>query len=77
MTQVDKGIAIPERMKYPFMSMDVGDSFAVKADGEKDSRRLQRSVVSYAYRFKKLGMAFTSRQLIENGSHVIRVWRTA
>lgn len=69
---IEKGIPVPKlvgtgrRNKYPFESMEVGDSFFVK-DGKV--KTLSRSCGTYG---KRLERKFTSRT-VEGGA---RVWRT-
>lgn len=60
--------------KYPFLLLEVGDSFFVPADGE-DYHRIRQDVANYAHRQKKFfktGEYCTRR--VEGG---VRVWRTA
>jgi hypothetical protein len=63
---VEKGIPLPaERKRYPYASMDVGDSFIVY--GGK-----MQVVCNANYRaFKKLGFKFIARCEPEG----VRVWR--
>ena len=65
---VVKGVPLPaERKRYPYASMDVGDSFIVY--GGK-----MQVVCNANYRaFKKLGFKFIARCEPEG----VRVWRTS
>ena len=65
---VEKSVPLPEgKKRYPYASMDVGDSFFV-GDG-----KLQ-VVCNANYRAsKRLGMQFIARKEVEG----VRVWRTA
>lgn len=65
---IDHGMPIPnERVKYPFASMAVGDSFAVP---ENKSRYARSGASTFG---KKHGRTFTSRK--EEGKDTIRIWR--
>lgn len=77
MIPIDKGMHMPHngagnRPKYPFRSMEIGDSFFVAGDppGKKSA-----NVMSMARRH--LPMRFASRQVTEGGQRGIRVWRIA
>lgn len=69
---IEKGIPVPKmtgagrKTKYPFESMQVGDSFFVKDGAVKT---LSRSCGTYG---KRLERKFTSRT-VDGGA---RVWRT-
>lgn len=70
---VDKGIPIPDRQrgggKYPWGTLDVGDSFFVEGDAKR-VKALQGAVSNVG---RRLGRTFTTRRL-DNG---VRIWRTA
>ncbi len=72
MIKIDKGIPITGaqhgNIKYPFDSLEVGDSFAVTVEECPHMRS------GLSRRGKELGAKFTSRRLIENGVKVVRVW---
>lgn len=77
--KIDKNIPIPKvkyrqagtSYKYPFLDLQVGDSFFVECSKER-KRAVQSTVVSIASRLKKkYKRSFISRNL-EGG---IRVWR--
>lgn len=77
MFAIEKGVEIPKakafrQAKYPYQSMEVGDSFFVPSD-EKGSpvTRMRSSVASYLKRNNEL--KFIVRE-VEGGA---RVWRTA
>jgi hypothetical protein len=67
--KVEKAIPIPQdRNKYPFKTMEVGDSFFVPANGEALQRVQNRVSNSWKRHASK---RFLSRQ-IDGG---VRVWR--
>ena len=63
--RIDKNVPIPKR--FPFESMEVGDSFALPAD----AKRTAMSVAAMRYG-RKHGMKFTIRQLADK---TFRCWR--
>lgn len=65
---VQKDVPVPvPRKRYPYASMEIGDSFFVEGGGIQN-------ICNQNYRTgKKLGMSFIARK--EEGG--IRVWRTA
>lgn len=73
MIEVEKNVPVPEggrsSVKYPFKTMEVGDSFTVEAGKEM-------SVRSSATYYKKIqpGAQYTIRRMEDN---TLRVWRTA
>lgn len=74
MYEIEEGVPIPELLqgapcKYPFRTMDVGQSFFVPNDGS-GVRALQRRVAGSTCRIKD--RKFTVRQ-VEGG---VRCWRT-
>jgi hypothetical protein len=75
--KIDKGIPLPSRgesnrrgagSKYPWRSMEVGDSFLIPSD---DPKKLQRRMYQNYRRYKP--MKFETR-MVEGG---VRIWRTA
>ena len=69
--QVDRGIPLPRprrdrRWKYPWLEMEVGDSFLVP-----DERNVLRMVRVGCSTSRRHGMRFEARQ-VEGG---VRVWR--
>jgi len=64
--EVEKSIPLPEgKKRYPYASMDIGDSFFV------DAGKLQ-VVCNANYRAsKRLGMQFIARKEVDG----VRVWR--
>lgn len=76
---IQKGLPIPEQRhgneaKYPLRMMEVGDSFAVPVAKEK----LGAMATALKSKGAKIaGRKFTTRRLVEDGKHVVRIWRTA
>jgi len=72
MFEIEKNVPLPERKantsKYPFNSMEIGDSFAVPADIK--GTVMNAATTSGRYHGKK----FSARQIDENTA---RIWRTA
>ena len=80
MIPIDKGVPIPAYVpgppvgsapKYPWRTMEVGDSFFV---GHMDSQQVSSGAAAAG---RKLSRRFVTRRLIEDGIAGIRVWRTA
>jgi hypothetical protein len=68
--KVDSHIPSPNReIKYPFKTMNVGDSFAVA--NKNDFVRAQGAAGVYAHREKALGIKFST------SASQLRIWRTA
>lgn len=77
MYSIEKNVAIPtiERpnrktgaYKYPFAKMEVGDSFFVPINREKELKSVASSSSLYG---SKLGRKFTTRKVVGG----VRVWR--
>lgn len=58
----------PDASKYPFASMQIGDSFLVPNPSDTDRKRVQTAAASYGRRHSK---AFRTRS-VDGG---IRIWR--
>ncbi len=77
MYEIKKGVPLPPSRqvgrgtKYPFLEMEVGDSFFHKLDGEDPSAAQRRLSVAAQYASKKTGRIFTTRVFEE----AIGVWR--
>jgi len=77
MFAIEKGIPVPASRqfgtatKYPFRSMDVGDSFAVPVNGDKKTQ--VRVAVSARIAGKRVNKQFVTRR----SGEVVRVWRVA
>lgn len=77
MFAIEKNVAIPEALntrqgKYPYKSMEVGDSFFVPSDDKgSPTTKMRSSVAAYCKRNNEL--KFIVRE-VEGGA---RVWRTA
>ena len=76
---IEKGVLRPKKPsaweQYPFASMEVGDSFLVKAaSAGGEQRRIRNVISSYVHSAQReLGRSF-SLALVEGG---VRVWRDA
>lgn len=79
--KIDKGIPIPKegqsrvRKHYPFDQMEVGDSFAVSADGDELTAVRMRvsGAISRLYPYLERDKKFTVRTIREKNE--VRVWR--
>jgi len=78
--EIEKNIPIPEkplrkrRGKYPFIKMEIGDSFAVKITNEWNGKNIKNSLYSSYKNFKrrfKMNWNFAIR-ILENE---VRIWR--
>ena len=74
---IDQCVPIPRKSggsgappKYPFGSMEVGESFFMEASSEEDIKPVRSAASRYA---KRNGLEFASRT-VDGG---VRVWRTA
>lgn len=83
MFSIDKSIPLPsrafdQRVKYPFHSMDVGDSFAVPVpEGEDLNAAAKRIRTTSAAAARRLGIKLiVGVETTEAGTN-LRVWRTA
>lgn len=76
MIDIDKGVPMPETrgrpVRYPFESMEVGDSFFCSG-GTMRTTRTRTSEASRRLAPKR----FSARAVEENGVKGIRVWRVA
>ncbi len=82
MIQIDHGIPIPppsrygrpkgtpNAFRYPWMAMEVGDSFVFPGSRHEAMQRIHG-------RREFDRRIYQSRQTIENGVQVVRIWRTA
>lgn len=68
---IDKGIPVPE-WKYPWKTMEVGDSFFVEANAGEKLRKLQKRITaSCTWQRRRYGRRHTIRQ-VDGGC---RAWR--
>ena len=78
---IQKGIPVPPARgrlhgsKYPLAALEIGDSFAAPTANQESGQKLATYICNAANRIA--GKKFTTRRLIEDGQHVVRVWRTA
>lgn len=77
--KIEKGIPAPAprargvRHKYPFLKMEVGDSFAIPLmEGKKTLKNLYSAMQHYK---KTHDIHCVSKQFIEKGMKKVRVWR--
>ena len=83
---IDKGIPIPpiaskggrrtgKRRLYPWADMEVGDSFAVPADGKMDARKKSMTLLTIAHSpvstLARRNWRFTARSFDDH----VRIWR--
>lgn len=69
--EIEKGIPVFPRGKYPFSRMEIGDSFLVPAeDGGAKVRKVRSAACEFA---RRKSVKFTC--LSVNGG--LRIWRTA
>lgn len=64
---LEKNIPLPGPSKYPFATMEVGDSFAVKGDEAFKAR-------ASAYQY---GRRFNQKYSVRKNGVGYRIWRTA
>lgn len=75
MISIDKGIPVPKNnrgrpAKYPFASMDIGDSFVSDGDGSNTSGcKAYNAARQYG---RAHGMKFSGRK---EGEGKVRIWR--
>lgn len=76
---IDSGIPLPDRKRYPFAAMKVGQSFRVPIGQGEEERTAMRRVAGAAGAFagRNEGYHFTVRVVSEDGARWVRVWRVA
>lgn len=82
--KIDKGVPLPQagtghrhsgfNLRALLRSMEIGDSFVMPAAKGVTPQHLQRRVLSSVQSLKPL--QFSCRIMLENGTRVVRVWRT-
>ena len=76
MSEIEQGIEIPRadyKGKWRFHEYEVGDSSAIPFDDNQlEVTRFRVAACAYGKRNKK---AFISRNTVEKGVRVLRVWR--
>lgn len=73
---IDKNIQLPPpnfKEKWAFHRLEIGDSFAIPFDDEKEVVRLRTAASAYNQRHR---IRLTTRTVYENGVKALRVWRT-
>lgn len=74
--EIEKNIELPKpnfKEKWAFHRLEVGDSFAIPFDDEKEVVRLRTAASAYNQRHR---IRLTTRTVYENGVKLLRVWRT-
>ena len=81
--QIDKNIPVPAETgvwgntKYPWLEMDIGDSFFQAPFDHEDQKVCRSRLVSArANRRKFHGEDYVIAYVIENGIYGVRVWKT-
>ena len=70
--EIEKGVPLRRQRKYPWASMDVGDSFFVAfSDGESDHSTRRAVSVSACKAGQRRGWKFATRKQADG----VRVWR--
>ncbi len=67
---IDKNIPLPSLSRYPFLDMEIGDSFFA-------AESIEKIVGSWTYQKRRYGRKFSCRATNENGNDGFRVWRVA
>jgi len=73
--KIDKNIELPPpnfKLKWSFHRLEVGDSFAIPFDDEKEVIRLRTAASAYNQRHR---VKLTTRTVYEDGDKMLRVWR--
>ena len=73
--KIDKNIELPLpnfKFKWSFHRLEVGDSFAIPFDDEKEIVRLRTAASAYNQRHR---VRLTTRTTYENKVKMLRVWR--
>ena len=73
--QIEKGVPVPKNItrksKYPFLEMQIGDSFFIKE--KEDVKKAQRKMAAIANMFCKKNSEYKFKtQAFEAG---VRIWR--
>lgn len=65
--------------KYPWRTMEIGDSFLFPLDGRDPQRAMSLAASNYnSAPIRETGRRFAARILVKrNGERVVRVWRVA
>lgn len=79
--KIDHNIPMPPAAlggaRYPFRTMEVGDSFFVPVRPGQTVRSVQTRVSSAAsVSGERMGRKYATRTIRDNGSSGVRVWRT-
>ena len=81
--QIDKNIPVPDESelwgnaRYPWLEMNIGDSFFQKPQGSEDQKACRtRMVVGRGNRRKAHGEDYVIAYVTENGIDGVRMWKT-
>jgi hypothetical protein len=80
---IDKNLPMPNATrasgwsKFPFKTMEVGDSFIYPTRADRGVRYAQTNAVNAARRCGDPSRKFATRIVVEDGQEVVRVWRIA
>jgi len=72
---IERGIELPKpnyKEKWNFHRLEVGDSFAIPFDDEREVTRLRTSASAHGQRHRA---KITTRTVYEKGVKKLRVWR--
>ncbi len=72
--QIEEGIPMPDRRKYPFSGMKVGDSFLISCNGDRKSVMHAVTAAATRYGKKSNGAQKFNCRSEKDG---VRIWRTA
>lgn len=76
---IEKGVPIPESLsggktkKYPFLELEVGDSFLIEFNGQTPTALQNKIVNNFSNYSRYHGTKYTSRIKRDEGG--VRVWR--
>jgi len=81
--QIDKNIPVPAETEvsrntiYPWLEMDIGDSFFQAPHGSEDQKACRkRMVCARANRRKEHGEDYVVAYVTEKGIYGVRMWKT-
>lgn len=80
--EIENGIPIPNKKpgrppKWPLEAMEVGDSFAVRADKVRDVQSKLVWTIHYLRKTRGWDRKYVTRTVKENGRKMVRCWRVA
>ncbi len=75
--EIEKGIPVVSRYKYPLNEMEVGDSFFVPCPDRVEKCRVQSIIGGTARQSRRPDHKFTTRTVLVGGVYGLRIWRIA